>query len=210
MKRLLGLAARLYPSWWRRRYATEFEALLEDMKPGWREFFDVVKGAITMQITTLATIPVVCTLAGGLAGGILAMRTPDVFASSATIRLKARETANAESAVTQELRASLETALGASTGTREATSVTLHKDIVTLTYLDGNAAQAQRVAETLTAAIATENAASAEVLVAPRFPTSPMRSDYPMMVGSGGGVGLVAGGVVFLLLRSRRRPATAA
>jgi hypothetical protein len=33
MKRLVRLAARLYPTWWRRRYAAEFEALLEDVTP---------------------------------------------------------------------------------------------------------------------------------------------------------------------------------
>lgn len=97
MKRLFRLAARLYPSWWRQRYASEFEALLDDMKPGWRELFNVINGALTMQIKTLGTIPVAGALAGAFVGGIVAMRTPEVYASSATIRLKARDIANAES-----------------------------------------------------------------------------------------------------------------
>jgi hypothetical protein len=63
MKWLCRFAARLYPSWWRRRYATEFEALLEDVTPGWRALFDVITGALTMQIKTPGTIPVVCALA---------------------------------------------------------------------------------------------------------------------------------------------------
>jgi hypothetical protein len=219
MNRLFRLAVRLYPSSWRQRYAREFEALLEDVQPGWRELIDVISGALTMQIKTLGAIPVLCALAGAIVGGIVALRTPEVFASSATIGLKARDMANRESATVQELRVSLEKALGASSGTREATSVTLHRDdsaqitLLKLTYLDRDPAQAQRVAEQLIAAIATQNserAGSIEVLDAPDLPRSPIRPDYPITVASGGGAGLVAGGVALLLLRSRRRPATVA
>jgi hypothetical protein len=214
MKRFFRLAVRLYPSWWRQRYAREFEALLEDVKPGWYELFDVINGALTMQITRLGTIPVVCALAGAMAGGIIALRSPEVFASSATIRLKAGAIANAGSTA-QDLRVSLDKALGASSGTREATSVTLLRDdsaqsTLRLTYLDRDPAQAQRIAEKLTAAIANENsAASTEVLDAPGLPTSPIKPDYPVTVASGGGVGLAVGCVVALFLRFRRRPADA-
>jgi hypothetical protein len=215
MKQLFRLAVRLNPSWWRQRYAREFEALLEDVKPGWRELFDVVNGALTMQIKTLGTIPVLCTLAGAIVGGIITMRTPTVFASSATIRLKPPAVANADSATAQELRVSLEKALGASTGSRRATFVTIDRaqTMLKLTYLDRDPAQAQRIAEKLTAAIVTGGsgpAASSEVLNAPDLPTSPIKPDYRMTVASGAGVGLVAGGVILLLLRSRRRPAAAA
>jgi hypothetical protein len=218
MNRLFRLAVRLYPSWWRQRYAREFEALLEDVKPGWREWFNVISGALTMQIKTLGAIPVVCALAGAIVGGIVALRTPAVFASSATIWLNGRDSANTESATGQELRVSLEKALRASGGTRKATLVAVNRDdaaritMLKLTYLDREPAQAQRVAEQLTAAIIAQNsgrAASIEVLDAPDLPGSPIRPDYPMTVASGGGVGLVAGGMVLLLLRSRRRPATA-
>jgi hypothetical protein len=50
MKRLIRLASWLYPSSWRRRYAREFEALLDDVKPGPRQLFDVLKGAIAMRV----------------------------------------------------------------------------------------------------------------------------------------------------------------
>jgi hypothetical protein len=218
MKRLFRLATRLYPAWWRQRYRSEFEALLEDVKPGWREFFDVINGALTMQIRTLGMIPIVCTLAGAIVGGVIAFRTPALFASSATIRLGAGDIANAKSATAQELRASLDDALGESGGTRgEALVVTLLRGnspqtTLRLTYLDRDPTETQRVAERLTAAIVTEKrerAPSAEVLDAPRLPRSPVEPDYSTTVASGGGVGLVLGGVVFLLLRSRRRPANA-
>ena len=215
MNRLCRLAVRLYPSWWRQRYETEFEALLDEMKPGWREILNVIHGALTMQIQTLGTIPVVCALAGAIVGGIIAMRTPEVFASSATILLK-RDVANVSPVTPQELHVSLDKALGAANGKKEATLVTMRRwesaqTTLKLTYLDRNPGQAQRVAEQLTAAIATPNregTISTEVLAAPGLPTSPIKPDYPMNVASGGGVGLVAGCVV-LLLGWRRRPARA-
>jgi hypothetical protein len=52
MKRLIRLASWLYPSSWRRRYAREFEALLDDVKPGPRQLLDVLKGAIAMRVRT--------------------------------------------------------------------------------------------------------------------------------------------------------------
>ena len=50
MKRLIRLASWFCPSSWRRRYAREFEALLDDVKPGPRQLFDVLKGAIAMRV----------------------------------------------------------------------------------------------------------------------------------------------------------------
>ena len=172
-----------------------------------------------MQIKTLGTIPVVCALAGAIGGGIVALRTPQVFAASSTMSVKAQDIANRKSAIGEDVRVSLERALGSSSGKKEATSVTLHRDdaaqitLLKLTYLDRDPAQAQRVAEQLTAAIARQSgglAGSIVVLRAAELPTSPMRPDYSMTVAFGGGIGLVAGGVVFLFLRFRRRPATAA
>jgi len=217
VRRLLRLAARLYPPWWRQRYASEFEALLEDVNPGWRQLFDVMTGALTMQLRTLGTIPVVCTLAGALVGGVVAMQMPEIYASSATIRMNARDITNAESATAKELQASLEKALGGSSKARAATSVTLvsgdsAQTTVRLTYTDRDPVQAQRVAETLTAAVATESgerATSTEILDSPALPAAPIAPDYPMTIASGGAAGLVAGGVVVLLVRSRRRPASA-
>jgi LPS O-antigen subunit length determinant protein (WzzB/FepE family) len=114
----------------------------------------------------------------------------------------------------QELHVSLDKALGAANGKKEATLMTMRRwesaqTTLKLTYLDRNPGQAQRVAEQLTAAIATSNregTISTEVLSAPDLPTSPIKPDYRMNVASGGGVGLVAGCVV-LLLGWRRGPA---
>ncbi len=44
--------ARLYPAWWRRRYAREFDALIEDARPGPAGALDILKGAALMQLTS--------------------------------------------------------------------------------------------------------------------------------------------------------------
>jgi hypothetical protein len=55
MRRWIRLAAALYPRGWRDRYGEEFQALLEDATPGWREFTDVMWGALQMQMSTAST-----------------------------------------------------------------------------------------------------------------------------------------------------------
>lgn len=218
MRRLLRLAARLYPAWWHRRYGNEFEALLDEVRPGWRELADIVRGALTMQIKTVATIPAVCALAGLIAGGIITVRTPQLFASTATIRVDTQDTATARSPTVEEFGASVYRALDASGGSREGVSIALRKSeatqsILKLTYVDRDPAQAQRVAETLTAAVATaasRRSASAEVLDGPGRPTSPLNRRSPATIASGGGAGLVAGLALLLLFRTRTRPPAAA
>jgi len=212
MKCLLRLAARLYPSWWRRRYASEFEALIEDVKPGWRELLDVLNGAIAMQIRTLGLIPVFCALAGIAVGGLVAIRMPELYAASATIRLKGPDSADAESALAQRL-AELE----ASELQRTTVIFMPHRGdstqtTVRLTYMDRNPAQAQRVAEKLAGAVASGSggrAISSEILKAPILPTSPVEPNYPMAIASGGIVGLAAGGIMVLFFWLRGRPAKA-
>jgi hypothetical protein len=90
MRRWLRLAAGLYPWSWRERYGVEFQALLEDVNPGWREFTDVLRGALKMQMTNATTY---LKLAGGLAvvGAIVATAVsfsfPRIYQSTAVIRV---------------------------------------------------------------------------------------------------------------------------
>ncbi len=70
MKRTMRFFARLYPPSWRERYGAEFDALLEDAKPSVRDAFDVLWGALKMQMTTWSFGRI--TLAGSLAGILVA------------------------------------------------------------------------------------------------------------------------------------------
>jgi len=51
MKTLVRWAARLYPAAWRARYGVEMEALLEDAGSGGGDLWDIVRGALNMQMT---------------------------------------------------------------------------------------------------------------------------------------------------------------
>ncbi len=54
MNNLTKFASKLYPRWWRERYGDEFTALLEDARPGLGGTLDVLKGALTMQLSTFS------------------------------------------------------------------------------------------------------------------------------------------------------------
>ena len=89
MRRLIRLAAWLYPAAWRTRYRAEFEALLDEVKPGARDVWDVVRGAMRMQMTVwnFGKITACCALAGLIAAGALAYLLPEEYVSTAVLRL---------------------------------------------------------------------------------------------------------------------------
>src|SRR3954470_15547161 len=92
MRRWIVLAARLYPRAWRHRYGEEFDALVEDMRPSWRQFSDVTRGAVQMQIRTGASylkVVGVLAVAGAIAAAAMSFRVPTRYVSSAVIQLKA-------------------------------------------------------------------------------------------------------------------------
>src|SRR5687768_13915943 len=76
MKRLIEWAARLYPRAWRERYGEEFRALIEDVRPGWRELWDVLRGACGMQMRTweLPKFALGFGLIGLVVAGVIAFR----------------------------------------------------------------------------------------------------------------------------------------
>ena len=51
MRRWIARVAALYPRSWREEYGNEFDALLDDVKPGWRVFANVLGGAMKMHLT---------------------------------------------------------------------------------------------------------------------------------------------------------------
>ena len=88
MRQLIRWMARLYPAGWRGRYAAEFDALIEDMRPKWQDLFNVVLGALRMQMTTgnYLRIVVFAGLAGALVAGVCAFLTEDRYVSTAVVR----------------------------------------------------------------------------------------------------------------------------
>ena len=89
MKRRMRFALWLYPPAWRDRYAREFTALLEDVHCGWREFWDVARGGLTMRLLrwNLANVTAACALLGAAIGGGWSLRVPDLYVSTSVFRL---------------------------------------------------------------------------------------------------------------------------
>src|SRR5262245_60102031 len=90
MKRWLHLAARLYPAVWRARYGVEFQALVDETTPMWRDIVDVLNGGLQMRLRrahpalTAAAIGVV----GALASAAIAFNTAARFASRGTMNVR--------------------------------------------------------------------------------------------------------------------------
>jgi uncharacterized protein involved in exopolysaccharide biosynthesis len=89
VRKWVRLAARLYPASWRRRYGPEFDALIEDASPGWRDVFDVLCGAMMMQTSmrTFRNVTAACGLTGLVIAAGWAYSLPNLYVSSATLRV---------------------------------------------------------------------------------------------------------------------------
>jgi uncharacterized protein involved in exopolysaccharide biosynthesis len=89
MKTLVRWAARLYPAAWRERYGVEMGALLEDVGPGAGDLWDIVRGAVSMQMTSLSFWKILAgfAVAGVLGAGIWSATLTDRYVSSAVLRI---------------------------------------------------------------------------------------------------------------------------
>jgi hypothetical protein len=217
MKRLARLAARLYPARWRARYGRELDALIEDIDANALDLCNLVRGALMMRITSLATVPAGLALVGALAGTIISARQPTLYESSATVRLQARDNEN--------VREILEGTFGP--GARPGDG--LHPDrlmvmvagsrspspgsaVLRLASLNEDAATAQRTTQRFLDLVATRMASRStpiafETLAPPTLPTTPSRPNHLALAGSGGSIGLALGALVgWRRRRSTRTP----
>jgi hypothetical protein len=90
MRVLLHLASRLYPGAWRKRYGVEFQILLDDITPRWRDVVDVLAGGLQMHVKRAhpALTAAVFSIAGALVAGAVASTTADRFTSSGTMTVR--------------------------------------------------------------------------------------------------------------------------
>lgn len=87
MRRLIRMAAWLYPAEWRRRYGVEFQCLLDDTSPRWRDLFDVLIGGLQMRFMAASKVQIVavCALIGAVPALVLSVRLPDRYMADAEI-----------------------------------------------------------------------------------------------------------------------------
>src|ERR1051325_839280 len=90
MRRLLRFAARLYPAAWRDRYGIEFQALLDETEPRWRDVVDVVIGGLQMRVGSAhpALTVVAFSMVGAAAAAENAYNVVDRFASRGTMNVR--------------------------------------------------------------------------------------------------------------------------
>jgi hypothetical protein len=106
MRRAARVFVRLYPAQWRARYGEEFATLIEDSSPGWREAFDLLKGAIRMQLHVPAfpKLAVILSLAGLVIGLAASFLVTPTYVSSAKMELMYGPAAPAEGRVNLQER----------------------------------------------------------------------------------------------------------
>jgi hypothetical protein len=77
MRQILKVLILLYPKAWRKRYANEFDALLDAVPPTWSTLSDVFRGAMKMQMksATLWKAVAASVLAAAVAGTIFSFYT---------------------------------------------------------------------------------------------------------------------------------------
>ncbi len=95
MRRLIHFAVHLYPAWWRAKYGPEFEALLEDMNPGFRSLLNIVNGALLTHVKRL-DLPLAaaaCGLLGTCVAALVFFAIPARYASTAIVAIQADDLA---------------------------------------------------------------------------------------------------------------------
>jgi hypothetical protein len=223
MKGLLRAAARLYPRAWRDRHGEEFDALIDDLTPRWWYVVDIAVGALIMQISRLALVPIALAVGGAIAGAAISVAMPPVYASSSWVLVQtAGGTADA-SERGQRVQTAIEAALHETAFDQRAVAVTQRGEPgrdpmlleVSASADSTQAAQQTAVKATnsiIEAAFLTSKrvAPSAgvqfRVVLPPNLPKTAQR-DTTRNTAVGGGLGFVVGWV-FTFVGSHRRRTT--
>jgi hypothetical protein len=219
MKWLLRAAVRLYPRAWRDRYGDEVDALIEDMTPRWRHVANIVAGALIMQISRLALVPVALAVAGALAGAAMSLAMPAVYASSSWVLVQVPGIGD-DGERGQRIRRAIEAVLQKTAFDRNAVSVTLRGEpgldpvLLEVSVSAASAPAAQQAAARAMGSIIEANFVNANreessgvqfrAVQPPSLPKSAER-DTTRTSAVGAGLGLLVGAVVTLVVHRRRR-----
>jgi hypothetical protein len=221
MKPLLRVAARLYPRAWRDRYGVEFDVLIDDMTPRWRHVVDIMVGALVMQISRLAVIPVALAVAGAIIGAVVSRAMPPVYASSSWVLVGVPGTAADASDRGQRIRTAIDAVLQETAFDRKTIAVTMRgepgRDPVLL-EVSASAASARAAQQANARAMGA--LIDANLTASQRLPENPLvqfravqppdlpktgRRDTARNSAIGAGLGLVAGVAVAFVAHRRRR-----
>jgi hypothetical protein len=221
MRPLLRAAARLYPRAWRARYGEEFDALIDDLTPRWRDVLNIVFGALIVQISRPAALPVAIALGGAILGAAVSLAMPPVYASSARVLVLMPGRPSDDSERALPIREAVEAVLQEAAVDRRVFTVTSLRGkpgrtvpVVDVSASGGSASAAKDAAEKAVGAIIKANLVASErhaqntgvqfrVLEVPHLPMTSHR-DWTRNSAIGGTLGFGVGGIVVLVAYRRR------
>ena len=205
MRQLIRWTTRLYPAPWRDRYGAELDALVEDIQPQWKDLFNVLLGALRMQMTPWNSMKLVSAvaLAGALAAGVFAFRIPERYVSTAVMRIAPAGQADSDPQRTLDrLQQKANQLLSRDKALRirlvQAQGGRGPAFVISCEYPDKLKAQA--VVSELVSSFATEKIL--EVVDLPSLPQRPVFPNRPMIVAAGLLGGAVLGLLAVLVWRS--------
>ncbi len=96
MRTLQKILARIYPPGWRSRYGDEFDAMLDQTEPRFRNLIDITKGALAMHFGEWSYLrwAIVFAAIGLVAGGLGQFALEDNWQSRVTLKFPSAEKAN--------------------------------------------------------------------------------------------------------------------
>ena len=220
MKSLLRAAARLYPRAWRNRYGAEFDALIDQVTPRWRDISNIVVGALIMQLSRLTFVPVAGAIGGAIVGAVISLVMPPVYASTSWVLVQVPGTAADASERGQRIRTAIEAALHETAFDENAIAVTLRGEpgrdpvLLEVSASADSARAAKQATDKALGAIIEANFVASERLGQSRnvqfravqpanLPTTAQR-DTTRNGAIGGGLGLTIGAIV-AFVRHRQR-----
>jgi hypothetical protein len=224
MKWLLRAAARLYPRAWRDRYGEEFDVLIDDLRPRWRDVPNVLMGALLMHLSRPPLLTLAAGLVGGgaIAGAVVSLTRPPVYASTSQVQVTVPDATASSDARAQRIRQVMDAALDIAALDRNKIAVTVHGNaghdpLLMDVVASGDSPQGARgAAEKAINAVIVANLRAQErqntgpgvqfkVLAPPPLPTTAIR---PLMRLSlmGAAAGLIAAAIL-QVGRLRGRPA---
>jgi len=236
MRRLLRLAAHVYPAAWRDRYGAEFQALLDETKPGWGDILDVLNGGLQMRFrhthpaVTGAVFGIICAVGAAAITFTVANRfastgtmTVRPGAASATSRLEDVMPRLAAAAFSRDTlmdlieKYHLYRSEGAASSAESVVNrmrgdigiQLISRSVVQVSFTSADARQAQQVARDLVSEIVRANLSerSGSVVQVIDPPDEPQVSVSPRRVVGAGLAGLGGGTLIGTLIGLlRRRP----
>jgi hypothetical protein len=221
MKPLLRAAARLYPRAWRDRHGEEFDALIDDLTPRWWHVLNIVVGALIMQSSRLALVPVAMAAAGAIAGAAISLALPPVYASSSFVLVQVPGTWADARERGQRIRTAIEAALAETAFDKKTIAVTLRGEpgrdpvLLEVSASADSARAARQATDRAMGSIIEANFVASERLaqnpgvqfraVQPANLPNTAQRDTTRNSAVGGALGFVLGGMVALVGQRRRR-----